>query len=135
MLDIVDGRPVVIVAGRSQSGNALDVGPSPRTTLVDYSSRKALRYALEGRDRTVRLSDPTEPGCQWVLRSAKRRAGHEFNEELDHVTIQVADGELKGWYLGMDEREEKLGARRMRRLIITQEPKKPLQFVRFPVGK
>jgi hypothetical protein len=132
--NVLGGKPFVLAPGteRGPGGNALDVARRDQTQIVHYSSGKPLCYDLEGKDKAVTLGKQEGASSLWQLTKVGGRGGS------DYVTVQAAEGKLKGWYLDCTEKEEKVEwsghAITVRRLILAEKPKQIKQFSRYVVS-
>jgi hypothetical protein len=83
---------------------------------------RRLAYDPEGKDKAVFLDKGLAPGTKWKITYV------EGEQEPDY-TIQAAEGKLKGWYLDVAEKPEKITDAKGRRsttyrVFLSQEPKR-----------
>jgi hypothetical protein len=79
-----------------------------------------LAYDPSGKDNRVFLTARPAEGTEWSLSLRKRSPGDE-----EHGVVRAATGPRKGWYLDVEEIEEKVSddeARTVRRLVLVKEP-------------
>jgi hypothetical protein len=131
--NVIDGQPVILSPGESgPGGNALDVVKKPVTTITHYGSGKRLCYSLDGKDKKVALGSGEGAGSDWLATKTGGRG------DAETVTVQVAEGKCKGWYLDCAEEEEKLQSGdttyTVRRLILAEKPQRIKTFSRYVVA-
>ena len=131
--NVIDGQPVILSPGQSgPAGNALDVANKSVTTITHYGSKKLFCYGLDGKDKKVTLGGGDGAGSDWLVTKIGGRG------DADTVTIQAAEGKLKGWYLDCAAEEEKLQSGdktyTVRRLILSEKPQRIKSFSRYVVS-
>jgi len=85
-----------------------------------------LAYDPEGKDKAVFLAEKQSLGTKWVLTRVEGGSST--------YTIRAAEGELKGWYLDVEEKGEKLVSQKGEtstayRAFLSEKPKRVPQVV------
>jgi len=83
---------------------------------------RRLAYDPQGKDKAVSLARGPAPGTKWKI------AYVEGEQEADY-TIQAAEGKLKGWYLDVAEKAERVTDAKGRRytayrVFLSEKPKR-----------
>jgi hypothetical protein len=72
-----------------------------RSTLEELGSRRTLCYGLDGKETSVKLGEHPGTSSRWILTKIRARGDTEY------VSVQAAEGKLKGWYLDYTEELDK----------------------------
>jgi hypothetical protein len=83
---------------------------------------RRLAYDPEGKDKAVFLAEGLAPGTEWKTTDV------EGEQEADY-TIQAAEGKVKGWYLDVAEKAERVTDAKGRRYtayraFLSEKPKR-----------
>lgn len=92
-----------------------------------------LAYDPSGKDNRVFLTPTPTAGTEWSMSLRKRSPGDE-----EHGVIRAATGPRRGWYLDVEEIEEKTSddaTKTVRRIILAKEPRHKVEAARVYIHR